>query len=103
MTTDSIKDKLLAKRSEYTQRVEAIKKDFAKGRSADFSEQTTESENDEVLRSLRHDAEQEIRQINHALDRLNQGDYGICEKCGNDIAPARLQTIPEATLCTGCA
>lgn len=43
-----------------------------------------------------------IRQVSHALDRLNEGDYGICERCGNPIPAARLAAFPSATLCVSC-
>ncbi|HLU28673.1 MAG TPA: TraR/DksA family transcriptional regulator [Glycomyces sp.] len=43
-----------------------------------------------------------IRQVRHALDRVDAGDYGICEKCGNPIPAARLAAFPSATLCVSC-
>ncbi|MCH7231899.1 TraR/DksA family transcriptional regulator [Glycomyces sp. L485] len=43
-----------------------------------------------------------IRQVSHALDRLDDGDYGICEKCGKPIPAARLAAFPSATLCVSC-
>ncbi|WP_051392859.1 TraR/DksA family transcriptional regulator [Glycomyces arizonensis] len=43
-----------------------------------------------------------IRQVSHALDRVDAGDYGICEKCGKPIPAARLAAFPSATLCVSC-
>ena len=37
-----------------------------------------------------------------ALDRLHAGDYGVCQVCGNQIAPGRLRAIPEVTTCVIC-
>jgi DnaK suppressor protein len=37
-----------------------------------------------------------------ALDRLRGGEYGICEECGEPIAPARLRAMPEVTTCVRC-
>jgi DnaK suppressor protein len=37
-----------------------------------------------------------------ALKRLEAGTYGRCERCGNDIAPERLEAIPTARLCVSC-
>lgn len=37
-----------------------------------------------------------------ALHRLRQGEYGICAECGESIAPARLQALPEVTTCIRC-
>lgn len=43
-----------------------------------------------------------IRQVSHALDRVDAGDYGICEKCAKPIPAARLAAFPSATLCVSC-
>jgi len=40
--------------------------------------------------------------IREALARIEAGEYGICEDCGEDIALARLQAQPTATLCVHC-
>ena len=45
----------------------------------------------------------EIEQIDLALLKMSVGDYGICESCGDDIAPKRLEAIPWARLCVECA
>jgi DnaK suppressor protein len=37
-----------------------------------------------------------------ALERLEAGTYGRCERCGNEIAPERLEAIPTARLCVAC-
>ncbi len=37
-----------------------------------------------------------------ALERLEKGTYGICEECGEPIAPARLQAMPEVSTCVRC-
>ena len=41
--------------------------------------------------------------IEEALSRIEDGSYGICENCGEDIAEGRLEAIPEATRCVSCA
>lgn len=38
----------------------------------------------------------------HALDRLAEGAYGVCEECEEPINPRRLDVIPEATTCVRC-
>lgn len=37
-----------------------------------------------------------------ALERLRGGEYGVCEECGETIAPARLRAMPEVTTCVRC-
>ena len=43
-----------------------------------------------------------LEQNLHALERLEDGTYGICESCGNPIGKLRLQAYPRATLCMSC-
>src|SRR5215467_14798872 len=37
-----------------------------------------------------------------ALERLRGGEYGLCEECGEPIAPARLRAMPEVERCVRC-
>ena len=46
--------------------------------------------------------EERLRQVTVALKRLDEGLYGICARCGNDINPERLRAVPYATLCVTC-
>jgi len=43
-----------------------------------------------------------INQVERAIDRLGEGNYGYCEKCGNAIPVERLAAFPSATLCVSC-
>jgi RNA polymerase-binding transcription factor DksA len=43
-----------------------------------------------------------LLEIDDALRRLYRGDYGSCETCGNPIARARLEVMPQARLCISC-
>ena len=45
----------------------------------------------------------EIRKIDAALQRIDGGDYGLCEACGEMIAVRRLEIDPTALLCVNCA
>jgi DnaK suppressor protein len=47
-------------------------------------------------------AEQRLAQINSALMRLDDGQYGICLDCGEEIPFERLKAIPSAIYCIGC-
>ncbi|MGQ0844223.1 MAG: TraR/DksA family transcriptional regulator [Sporichthyaceae bacterium] len=44
-----------------------------------------------------------LAEIESARERLSAGTYGVCEKCGQAIAPARLEARPTARTCIGCA
>ncbi len=43
-----------------------------------------------------------VVEIDRALSKLDAGNYGTCEQCGQPIPPARLQALPYAALCVGC-
>jgi DnaK suppressor protein len=45
----------------------------------------------------------ELRQIEAALQRLEEGEYGFCLSCGGDIQTKRLELDPATPLCIGCA
>ena len=45
---------------------------------------------------------EKANQLAEALERLRRGEYGICQECGEGIAPARLRAVPEATACVLC-
>ena len=53
------------------------------------------------LSEIERDAE-ELKAIQDALARLRRGDYGFCQRCGEEIAPKRLEALPHATLCVEC-
>jgi RNA polymerase-binding protein DksA len=52
--------------------------------------------------ALADNAREMLRQNEHALERLEDGSYGVCESCGQPIGKLRLQAAPRATLCMPC-
>lgn len=44
-----------------------------------------------------------VAQIEAALHRLDDGTWGVCERCGTKIAGARMEALPTATRCVECA
>jgi DnaK suppressor protein len=46
--------------------------------------------------------EYKLASIDYALRQAQNGAYGICESCGEPIDPARLEAVPETTLCLKC-
>jgi RNA polymerase-binding transcription factor DksA len=57
----------------------------------------------EMRTSLIDCAEQELFQIDRALARANQGEYGICSNCGESIPLVRLEAVPFTVYCVDCA
>lgn len=62
---------------------------------------TLESDRNFTLR-IRDRERRLIVKIKNALDRLDNGAFGICEECGEDISDKRLKARPVTTLCINC-
>lgn len=62
---------------------------------------TAESDRAFTLR-LRDRERKLIKKINDALERLEDGTYGICDECGEDISVPRLKARPVTKLCIEC-
>ena len=45
---------------------------------------------------------EQLADVEHALHKLEEGTYGLCEGCGQPIDPARLEALPQAKLCMSC-
>ncbi len=71
--------------------------------SPDFAEQAVTRENDEVLDGLEEEGLEQIDLIRDALSRMDLGSYGECEDCGGKIGRARIDALPYAITCIGCA
>jgi DnaK suppressor protein len=69
----------------------------------DFAEQAVELENSETMVALEEELHEQEREVQRALARLEAGSYGTCTGCGEQIAEQRLQALPAAALCIGCA
>ena len=77
------------------------------GRSADHAtpdavDMAAESYEFDVAVSAANIEGQELESIEHALERMAQGEYGRCEECSEDINPKRLEALPFANLCIDC-
>lgn len=108
MTHDEIlefRSKLLDRRKAILDRVQQLE-----GGWQDLGEREIELEEEAQKASITVAYDQldmqgktEIEQIDLALSKLALGEYGICESCGDEIAPKRLEALPWARLCVECA
>lgn len=57
----------------------------------------------EMNLALRRSAEAKVSSIEEALLRLKEGKYGLCSRCGREIEPERLETLPNTDRCKQCA
>ncbi len=57
---------------------------------------------DETLQAIHHATANELAEIEEALQRMEDGLYGICRDCGQPIAPLRLTVLPQVVTCAAC-
>jgi RNA polymerase-binding protein DksA len=103
MAYEALKAELEQRLAALQARLSSIKADVTQAHSGDSAEQAQERENDEVVDAIGNETRLSIRVIQAALERIEDGSYGACESCGEDIGAARLEAIPEATRCVNCA
>ena len=65
-------------------------------------EEATETLELEKRLALENRLRQELAGIEHALEKYKNGTYGLCDNCGQPIAPERLEALPQASLCVNC-
>lgn len=97
---------LIAERERLTKGIRQIEEDAlsqsAGDKSADFSSYaevgTDNFERETALRLAGSEAEM-VQEIDDALQRIEDGKYGVCEGTGEDIPKARLEVYPWARYC----
>lgn len=103
MTDADVRHRLIERRAQLVAETRRIEADLATPLDDDFAEQAVDREDDEALDAIERAALDQIAAIDAALARLEAGSYGLCVGCGAPIAPRRLEVMPEAAECIGCA
>ncbi|MBX4201057.1 TraR/DksA C4-type zinc finger protein [Candidatus Parcubacteria bacterium] len=68
----------------------------------DMEEKADEVTEYDNLLSLEHTLELKLKDVVSALEKIEKGGYGVCEKCGKEIEEKRLKVCPEGRLCMKC-
>ena len=105
MDTNAIREQLLELKKGIETRIEKTQQHIRHVDGPveqDFEEQVVSRKNDDVIYNLDDLARSELMQINAALRRIDQGKYGICTHCGEQIGPERLKALPSTDSCRGC-
>src|SRR3954463_8379197 len=68
----------------------------------DTVDAAVDTANDEINSQLAEIESRELEQIEHALKRIEMGQYGRCEFCGGKIAEARINALPYTNSCIDC-
>lgn len=67
-----------------------------------IADDDTIQEDRDATRQLIEEARAAVANARRALERYRAGEYGRCEVCGNEIAPERLEALPDVTTCIDC-
>jgi DnaK suppressor protein len=108
----AIRDALAAERQQTQDRITAVSREFD-GIVESSAGVATDDEHDPEgatiaferaqLAALLDQAHRHLAELDEAADRLGQGRYGQCERCGRPIAAERLAARPTARTCIACA
>ena len=103
---------LLAEQARARERVAALEREFA-GLAEAASSAGTDDEHDpegatlaferQHAAALLESAREQVAALDLALERLAQGRYGVCDRCGRPIGQERLAARPAARTCIECA
>jgi RNA polymerase-binding protein DksA len=96
------REKLVAERAAILDDIEHLKEWLQGEVDVDADEGDPDLAEREKNLALLMVMERKLESVNSALRAMDKGSYGICERCGNPIDPARLEVRPDATLCLDC-
>ena len=71
-------------------------------KSGDWIDQSSQESDLHVRLALKQTDSKLLRAIDEAIHRIDQGTYGVCMECENEIAPARLEAVPWTRVCIDC-
>lgn len=107
---EKFKNQLLAEKARLEQELGGLAKKGKRGfrvlfknfgsQDDEHAESVTTMDNNS---SLEKNLEKALKEIDKALDKLDQGQYGICDLCGAKIEAQRLKIFPAANTCIKCA
>ena len=102
---DRIREQLIAKRDEIArQRAHQLDELLTpdKHHLADLEEMSGDTVDTDSMCALVDMESNALGEIEAALEKLDQGTYGICEDCENAIPPQRLEVLPFTSVCIDC-
>jgi DnaK suppressor protein len=89
-------------RQEILEDMEHLREDLRNMAEPSADEADVDAYEREKTWALVHRLQHKLKSMERAIEAARQGTYGICEGCGERIDPARLEILPEATLCLEC-
>jgi len=102
---EKLKASLLARRKAIAGgvlQIRASSQEIGQDGIQDMADEASNLASQEVLMSLSESQRRTLREVDEALDRIEEGSYGICEDCGTTISLKRLRIKPFARYCVQC-
>jgi DnaK suppressor protein len=104
-TFNEVKALLLRRRAELLREVSesyAACRELGQDGVSDIGDMSANAYSRDVLFNLSETQRQQILDIDATLERIANGEYGTCMKCGEEIAPRRLEVRPFSRYCIEC-
>lgn len=108
MDLEKAKEELLRLRSQLLELDEEVSGSLATGLEEEYGEESSDQHmadvgtatfTRELDLSLQGNTQHLLTQVDRALEKIDQGTYGLCDRCGEAISEGRLQAMPFAALC----
>lgn len=99
------RERLLQMRREVLREVqegEAASREIGQDGVADIGDMSAQTYSRDVLYNLGEVQRQKLRDIETALKRIASGEYAVCLRCGEEIAPRRMEVRPFSRYCIEC-
>jgi DnaK suppressor protein len=104
---DAIRQELEARRHSTRERVAALAERPELGAAQGFGKRIGDGTTEAISRltdiGVGRTLELGLARTERALAKLDEGTYGVCDACGQPIAPRRLEAMPDSVLCLACA
>jgi DnaK suppressor protein len=102
---DQLKGQLISEKSRLEQELDEISEapEANVGYGNHMADDATIAHEQTKALAVKQNSRWLLVQVNEALERFEQGTFGVCENCGHSIDPARLKAIPYTAHCIRCA
>lgn len=98
-----VKEQLLARKQELEEKINKISTEkISDDQAGDQGDQALSSSMETLRSSFQNSETEEFKRIVKALEKIEDGTYGICTDCDEPIKPKRLKMYPNAERCLNC-
>ncbi|OGY23128.1 MAG: hypothetical protein A2172_01980 [Candidatus Woykebacteria bacterium RBG_13_40_15] len=107
MEITKLEKELLSEKENLENQLSAYKREdpyasFDREPSAAVEDSVTETEGHDRIMATRLELKQRLLEVSAALNKIESGKFGFCEKCGQKIRTERLEVLPTARFCLEC-